>query len=396
MQSILLFRQRPKLRAITRLLKYIMIPGVTWDKRDIKDHVYIVTGGTGCLGTEAVARLAILGARIILLCQDTSSLRTKCILAAATKIFGKNRIYGVECDLNCISCVTAFVNEWLKPEEPRRLDGIICSAFYLPDNLTYPSSWQAARVINVNFFNQMHLIRELHQAYLLQPTTQEVRIVIVTSLRYKGDPLKNFPPTIEHANSFNRRIREVFDKNDNRNCINLFFQSQLLLALFGFNFRNELQKNNYLNINVFVVDSGLEHKRKMMKPSWGEVTGFPQGFNCFQTFRYPVTLSRCTMGILFAVLYPTDMIEHVETSTQCVTGKYFSELIPYAHVQEFGSQEGPLSYKLCKKELECLKNCIKCLLDPKKSGRPVVIPYLDPEISGSPLTLKFGGRWLPG
>lgn len=225
--------------------------------RDMKEEVYLITGGTGCVGSKVVRDLAGRGARLILLCRDVLEPKITSLIKKVRKRNKNNHIYAVNCNLEHSSCVAAFVREWLKPKEPRRLDGIICCATYRPKgSRPFIESDCKDSIRKVNHLHQMYLLDRLRPAFLLQPSNRRVRIIIVTTGIYNGNLWKGYPPFKSRKNLF-QLVNKKLTVNENvLSSWRLYFQSQNLLGLYG----NWLQTQLYVselvgpqNIDVLVV-----------------------------------------------------------------------------------------------------------------------------------------------
>lgn len=310
---------------------------ISLDYRDIRDQVYIITGGTGSLGSEIVAELAMKGARIILLCQDASEQLLKVAVEKAKTHFQNSNIYPMNCDLKCAECITKFVQEWLEPEAPRRLDGIIFCASY-PFNLDAGSPEELEEcIVKVNHLHQMHLLCELRSAFFLQPSNRDLRIVIITHLSYDGNPWQNYPPSEQpqRTNFIQQVYRKRYPKKNESK--KLYFQSKLLFGLSGDQIQEELSYglDKYpSNINLFVVDSGLKVGRKYMSLwEW-------QNLSCEKVRRH-ISFCRsrefaspCANGVLHALFCPLSDLKRISPTTFYVDNTCISEHINNKFIQK--------------------------------------------------------------
>lgn len=326
-----------------------MIQDIVLDYRDIKDQVYIVTGGFYSLGAEVVAHLAARGARLILLCEEPFDWQGA--LKCARGIFRNNNIWAVDCDLNCADCISAFVQEWLKPDKPRRLDGIICCASFPVSSLEAPSK---VSFVNSNHLYQLYLLRELCPAFLLQPSDRQVRIVVVTHFIYRGDPWKNYPPTKEPPTKeppteeqedeslLHRWVKAVFPIRSM--STNLYFQSQLLFGMSG------QQIQSYLlgglaaapsNILIFSVNSGLARNRNAIKDL--EQGNSNKYRACKYFYRHPHTkiCSSGVRGVLHALFSPLSELKKMPSSIFYVNNTQISEDVASKYMKRYGISKVP-------------------------------------------------------
>lgn len=335
--------------------------------RDIKNQVYIVTGGTASLGADVVAELAVKGARIGIIGWATS----KNLINLARHTFQNNHIYELKCDLSCANCVSTFAQEWLKPEKPRRLDGIICCSTFAEYDRKYTNKTCEEEIVNKNHLHQMHLLRELRPAFLLQPSDRDVRIVIVSHFNYKGDPWKNYPPPKEpqSSNIFNRGISVMLPNS--RRSWKLYFQSNYLFGLYGPLLKHELSKslrNCASNIHVLVVDSNLNSRRKV-KRQFGEYKHMFSDYNeCFRVTPTAENRTSCTNGVLYALFCPVAAIRRISPSAFYVNESNISERTVNKYTQRLNVPEWRLHDLISLEGWGHIYPCPKCT------------PSLEPEI----------------
>lgn len=135
--------------------------------------------------------MASKGAQICLLVRNRSDpllLDFIQVLRDATK---NQLIYAETCDLASLDSVRAFAQMWNEVKEPRRIDGIVCTAGYLGSEslLTedgIEAHWQ------INYLSHFLLLNLLLPGITSQPADRNVRIVMHTCSSYLVSP--SFPP----------------------------------------------------------------------------------------------------------------------------------------------------------------------------------------------------------
>lgn len=245
---------------------------------DLSDRVYLITGGTGSLGSEVVVELAMRGARLILLCADLWEDGTLEFVANTRRRFQNKQIYALTCDLRSIISVDTFLSNWHRPKKPRRLDGIICCAT-TTDNFHKPKDGSPSKnTFVVNYYLQRYLINGLRSTLLSQPSHRDVRIILITSSVCQEWPktADEFFSTqlIQHGLCFNDFLLKALTKAVRvycSLCVTLwkcFYQSQLIFGLHGRLLQRQLNEElrsdgSPSNIVVSIVDPGLIRNRTL-------------------------------------------------------------------------------------------------------------------------------------
>lgn len=170
---------------------------------DLRDRVYLITGGTGSLGSEVVFELAKRGARLILLCRNAMETETTRFIKMTKRRFANQHIYGVSCNLRSSDEVHKVLRAWSAPKF-RRLDGIICCATDTHKRHFTEERIPRASAFVVNFVLQRFLLSTICETMLQQPSDRDIRVVIVTSSIQRAWPNKNWNMywQIRHRTSF--------------------------------------------------------------------------------------------------------------------------------------------------------------------------------------------------
>lgn len=270
---------------------------------DLSDRVYLITGGTGGLGSEVVAELAKRGARIILLCRNSHEPKNIALVATLKRRFQNNHIYAVSCDLHSEEAVNTFIWNWHRTNEPRRLDAIICCATHSKRIILHFSRSLEKDVVKVNYLLQRYLVNGLCATLLLQPSHRDVRIIITTNSVCRNYP--NKPG--DHINKFLGlrygwdlwvSYKRIFRKCSSCSYWQAFFVSQMLFGVYGRLLQRQLNAKKHSDgsrsrIKVGIVDPGFI-RNKSLRNFWSNYGEEPQ--SKVRQLQFQMITRSCCLG----------------------------------------------------------------------------------------------------
>lgn len=311
----------PKLRPSTEQLPVLKSKAAL---QDLIGRVYLITGGTGSLGSEVVQLLASRGAAVILLCRDKSEAKTVAFVSDTKKTTKNENIFTEDCDLLQYVSVRLFVLRWASSKGWRRLDGIICCASHTKSKQKVFLHDTRLSIYDVNYFLQRFLIISLCPALLLQQIYQDVRVVIVTNSIYKD--LDPNPREIYHSINRSSAFPYITSQEQLKMLSDLsfdayeggmywvgYYQTQLALGLFGKLLQRMLYSKRRSdgspsNIKVSIVDPGHILSRSFSRHKNELLSGDQKHFLLNESWFHTWLSKSCKTGaqsILYGLLSET-------------------------------------------------------------------------------------------
>lgn len=289
---------------------------------DLSDRVYLITGGTGSLGSEVVFELAKRGAGLLLLCRDADDPRTVALVRMIKTIYSNKLICAITCDLCDFKSIRKFEREWRRDSvsfklptccefrRPRRLDGIICCASCSSTNVDQDIVYSKKKILYTNYLSQKGLIDEFCKHLLIQPANRDIRVVIVTNSLRTDLPMRPETSSIRYCGYRFPSKDSINAAFWTREYWKYFNYTQMLFGLYGMQLQRKLNTEKRPDglkskITVSIVDAGLIRSRSNMSYWYGDGESRTR---FFKKFTYGLISHSCHHGaqsIMYALLSKT-------------------------------------------------------------------------------------------